>query len=59
MVVMAMLLSLSVVAGCGGGDKKAELIKGLKTEIGTLLGNVDKLAADECWAMWISWLPMN
>ena len=46
MVVMAMLLSLSVVAGCGG-DKKAELIKGLKTEIGTLLGNVDKLAADE------------
>ena len=58
MVVMAMLLSLSVVAGCGGGDKKAELIKGLKdkkaelikglkTEIGTLLGNVDKLAADE------------
>ena len=37
MVVMAMLLSLSVVAGCGGGDKKAELIKGLKTEIGTLL----------------------
>ena len=38
MVVMAMLLSLSVVAGCGG-DKKAELIKGLKTEIGTLLGN--------------------
>ena len=47
MVVMAMLLSLSMVAGCGGGDKKAELIKGLKTEIGTLLGNVDKLAADE------------
>ena len=47
LVVMAMLLSLSVVAGCGGGDKKAELIKGLKTEIGTLLGNVDKLAADE------------
>ena len=47
MVVMAMLLSLSVVAGCSGGDKKAELIKGLKTEIGTLLGNVDKLAADE------------
>ena len=46
MVVMAMLLSLSVVAGCGG-DKKAELIKGLKTEIGALLGNVDKLAADE------------
>ena len=46
-VVMAMLLSLSVVAGCGGGDKKAELIKGLKTEIGTLLGNVDKLVADE------------
>lgn len=42
-----MLLSLSMVAGCGGGDKKAELIKGLKTEIGTLLGNVDKLAADE------------
>ena len=41
MVVMAMLLFLSVVAGCGGGDKKAELIKGLKTEIGTLLGNVD------------------
>ena len=47
MVVMAMLLSLSLVAGCGGGDKKAELIKGLKTEIGALLGNVDKLAADE------------
>ncbi|MBQ9573325.1 MAG: hypothetical protein IJR22_08070 [Acidaminococcaceae bacterium] len=47
MVVMAMLLSLSLVAGCGGGDKKAELIKGLKTEIGTLLGNVDKLTADE------------
>ena len=47
MVVMAMLLSLSLVAGCGGGDKKAELIKGLKTEIGTLLGSVDKLAADE------------
>lgn len=47
MVVMAMLLSLSVVAGCSGGDKKAELIKGLKTEIGTLLGNVDKLTADE------------
>ena len=46
-VVMAMLLSLSMVAGCGGGDKKAELIKGLKTEIGTMLGNVDKLAADE------------
>ena len=47
MFVMAMLLSLSLVAGCGGGDKKAELIKGLKTEIGTLLGNVDKLTADE------------
>ncbi len=44
MVVMAMLLSMSMVAGCGG-DKKAELIKGLKTEVGTLLGNVDKLAS--------------
>ena len=44
MVVMAMLLSLSMVAGCGG-DKKAELLKGLKTEIGTMLGNVDKLAS--------------
>ncbi|MBQ5346271.1 MAG: hypothetical protein J6F33_13940, partial [Acidaminococcaceae bacterium] len=44
-VVMAMLLSLTLVAGCGGGDKKAELLKGLKTEIGTMLGNVDKLAS--------------
>jgi len=44
MVVMAMLLSLSMVAGCGG-DKKAELLKGLKTEIGMMLGNVDKLAS--------------
>ena len=44
-VVMAMLLSLTLVAGCGGGDKKAELLKSLKTEIGTMLGNVDKLAS--------------
>ena len=45
-MVTAMLLALSLVAGCGA-DKQAELLKGLKTEVGTLIGNLDKLAGAE------------
>jgi len=42
-LVVTLFVALSMVSGCGG-DKKAELLKGLTTEISTLIGNVDKLA---------------